>query len=154
MTQSTEQPEALRLADWLNQGGWPSYVPQEAAAELRRQHARIAELEAQIAAAQQAVQPVAWAAVYFAGPRMGKIYTTCDTEQQCNAYIAQVHQSNDSITLTAKPIYTHPTQQGMDAIAALQKVRDIAVSALLTGSLDRQDWIDDMDRIAAQVKQG
>ena len=49
---------------------------------------------------------------------------------------------------------THPTQQGMDAIAALQKVRDIAVSALLTGSLDRQDWIDDMDRIAAQAKQG
>lgn len=49
---------------------------------------------------------------------------------------------------------THPTQQGMDAIAALQKVRDIAVSALLTGSLDRQDWIDDMDRIAAQAKLG
>ena len=45
---STEQPKALRLADWLNQGGWPSYVPQEAAAELHRQHARIVELEAQL----------------------------------------------------------------------------------------------------------
>lgn len=34
------QPEALRLADWLDgTRGWPSYVPQEAAAELRRLHA-------------------------------------------------------------------------------------------------------------------
>ena len=73
----TQQPDVLRLADWLNQGGWPSYVPQEAAAELRRQHARIADLEAQLdaigaggveplrkpAAAQQAVQakvPEGW----------------------------------------------------------------------------------------------
>ena len=45
----TQQPDVLLLADWLNQGGWPSYVPQEAAAELRRQHARIVELEAQLA---------------------------------------------------------------------------------------------------------
>ncbi len=47
---TTQQPEALRLAAWLNQGGWPSYVPQEAAAELLRQHARIVELETQLAA--------------------------------------------------------------------------------------------------------
>lgn len=43
---STEQPEALRLANWLDTGGWPSYVPQESAAELRRLHARVQELEA------------------------------------------------------------------------------------------------------------
>lgn len=74
---TTQQPEALRLAERLDKGGWPSYVPQEAAAELRRLHAeyekhlqelrsyritvenreaRIAELEAQLAAAPQAVQ--------------------------------------------------------------------------------------------------
>ena len=34
-----QQPEALRLAERLDKGGWPSYVPQEAAAELRRLHA-------------------------------------------------------------------------------------------------------------------
>lgn len=67
------------------------------------------------AAAQQGVQPIAWAAVYFGGKRAGKIYTTLETEQQCLDYIAQVHRSDDSITLTAKPVYTHPTPQGLDA---------------------------------------
>lgn len=43
---TTQQPEALRLAAWLNQGGWPSYVPQEAASELLRLHARVQDLEA------------------------------------------------------------------------------------------------------------
>jgi hypothetical protein len=61
-----EQPEALRLADWLQNavatypqvsedepGGYCQEVDQvmdEAAAELRRQHARIAELEQQLSA--------------------------------------------------------------------------------------------------------
>ena len=44
---ANKKPEALRLAEWLEEGRWPSYVPQEAAAELRRQHARIAELKAE-----------------------------------------------------------------------------------------------------------
>lgn len=40
--------------------------------------------------------------------------------------------------------------------ASQARVRAIAVSALLTGSRDRQDWIDDMNRIEAiaQGKQG
>lgn len=29
-----QQPEAMRLAEWLATGVWPSYVPQEAAAAL------------------------------------------------------------------------------------------------------------------------
>lgn len=48
---TNKQPEALRLAEWLEEGWWPSYVPQEASAELRRQHERIVELEYQLAAA-------------------------------------------------------------------------------------------------------
>lgn len=44
---STGQTDALRLANWLDTGGWPSYVPQESAAELRRLQARVQELEAQ-----------------------------------------------------------------------------------------------------------
>ena len=48
-------PEALRLAAMLTAGEWPGSVTlvsyaRECVAELRRQHARIAELEAQIAA--------------------------------------------------------------------------------------------------------
>ena len=46
----TQQREALRLADEL--GMWhcpPSHILDKAAAELRRQHARIVELEAQLA---------------------------------------------------------------------------------------------------------
>lgn len=45
----TKQPEALRIAEWLEgiRGNtWPSYIPQEAAAELRRQHAEIETLRA------------------------------------------------------------------------------------------------------------
>lgn len=44
-----KQPEAIRIAEWLEgiRGNtWPSYIPQEAAAELRRQHAEIETLRA------------------------------------------------------------------------------------------------------------
>lgn len=35
----TTQPEALRLANWLDGNtNWPSFVPQDAATELRRLH--------------------------------------------------------------------------------------------------------------------
>ena len=45
----TKQLEAIRIAEWLEgiRGNtWPSYIPQEAAAELRRQHAEIETLRA------------------------------------------------------------------------------------------------------------
>jgi hypothetical protein len=48
---TTQHPEALRLADELDavpETGADPQTIQEAAAELRRQHARIAELEARI----------------------------------------------------------------------------------------------------------
>ena len=49
---STQQPEALRLADALEKSSLnPLLSPlMELATELRRQHARIAELEAQLSA--------------------------------------------------------------------------------------------------------
>ena len=52
MTQ-TQQPEALRLAEMLTADVWPGNVSivsyaQECAAELRRQHARITELDEQM----------------------------------------------------------------------------------------------------------
>ena len=47
------QPEALRLAEMLTANEWPGHVTlvsyaRECVAELRSQHARIAELEAQL----------------------------------------------------------------------------------------------------------
>ena len=51
---TTQQPEALRLADELDaefaQGRISNHTGRKAATELRRQHARIAELEAQLSA--------------------------------------------------------------------------------------------------------
>src|SRR5690606_9895963 len=49
-------------------------------------------------------EPVAWAAVHFGGRRDGKIYTTCETREQIEAYIQDVHRSSDSLTLRARPI--------------------------------------------------
>lgn len=45
-----QQPEALSLADWLDAVGNGGISTTKAAAELRRQHARITELEAQLKA--------------------------------------------------------------------------------------------------------
>lgn len=50
----TKQPDAIRIAEWLEgiRGNtWPSYIPQDAAAELRRQHAEIETLRASYDAA-------------------------------------------------------------------------------------------------------
>lgn len=120
-----------------------------------------AAFEAGQAAAQQAVQADACAQdVFNDGVSIGLFDIPKHTANAICSGINAVtgarvdwHDIGGRVHLKALPA-THPTQQGMDAIAALQKVRDIAVSALLTGSLDRQDWIDDMDRIAAQAKQG
>lgn len=54
MTDKT-QPEALRLAELLTADEWPGHMTlvsyaRECVAELRRQHARIAELEAELEA--------------------------------------------------------------------------------------------------------
>ena len=52
---TTRQPEALRLAEMLTANEWPGHVTlvsyaRECVAELRAQHARITELEAQLEA--------------------------------------------------------------------------------------------------------
>ena len=64
---TTQQPEALRLADMCKMGHSYDVDLFACSAELRRQHARIAELEAQLAAPQspeaapvQLPEPAAW----------------------------------------------------------------------------------------------
>lgn len=61
MTAQT-QPEALRLAAWLNEGAWHNITLGDvnaAGRELRRQHARIAELEAEKANLRDALSDIA-----------------------------------------------------------------------------------------------
>lgn len=55
--------------------------------------------------------PVAWGAFYFGGNRNGKLYSHCDTQAQIEAYIADRHQSDDSNTFRAAPLYTAPPQR-------------------------------------------
>ena len=47
---NTQKPDALRLADCLEGNATTPWTREEAATELRRQHARIVELEAQLSA--------------------------------------------------------------------------------------------------------
>lgn len=63
-----------------------------------------AAVAAPVASAPVAGQVVAWAAVPSRGKRAGRIYSTCDTREEIDAYIEQVHQSNDSLTLWARPL--------------------------------------------------
>lgn len=56
------------------------------------------------ASAPVAEEVVAWAAVPSRGKRAGRIYSTCDTRKEIDAYIDLVHQSNDSLTLTPRPL--------------------------------------------------
>lgn len=155
------QPDAQALAECLQKDVWQatplrlSKVVELSAETLIAQRDRITELEAQLAAAQQAVQAMPFddAAFQAAIDMLHSARVELDLLREALNVPVEPHQSLFERVLDAAKA-THPTQQGLDAIAALQKVRDIAVSALLTGSLDRQDWIDDMDRIAAQAKQG
>lgn len=59
---------------------------------------------AALASAPVAGEVVAWAAIPSRGTRAGRIYTTCDTRKEIDAYIELVHQSNDSLTLTPRPL--------------------------------------------------
>ncbi len=61
--------------------------------------------------AQTEQQPVAWGAFHFGGRRSGKLYTHCETEEQIERYIADLHRSNDSITLRKGPLYAAPIAQ-------------------------------------------
>lgn len=70
-----------------------------------------AMLEAQPAEQATGREVVAWGAFHFGGPRDGKLYSHMDTEDQIKAYIAQVHQSYDNITLRPAPLYTTPPAQ-------------------------------------------
>lgn len=71
------------------------------------------ETSARAALATQPLEqkPVAWGAVHFGGKRNGKLYNHCETEQQIDDYISQIHRSSDSITLSKAPLYLGPAHE-------------------------------------------
>lgn len=109
----------------------PSESAKASAENIERKLASIPAQEHATQLAGQATisaEPDAWAAVVFGGKRNGKIYSTCDTKPQCESYIGVVEQSNDSITLVARPVFLGAAhaQAQEDARDGLgQAVRDV-----------------------------
>lgn len=88
---------------------WRQYaLPGETTAEqvCERMNAEVTRrtVAAMRVSARVAGEVVAWAAVPSRGKRAGRIYSTCDTRKEIDAYIELVHQSNDSLTLTPRPL--------------------------------------------------
>ncbi|EKA49623.1 hypothetical protein PABE173_3802 [Pseudomonas aeruginosa ATCC 25324] len=78
--------------------------------------ARVAELESKLAELERQ-EPAGWLAYHFGGKWNGKIYGgPCDTKEEINRYIQQVHQSNDSVTLQGKPFYAAPVAQAQHSV--------------------------------------
>lgn len=175
MKDQTEIPEALRLVEWFEEGGGfqqgtkaPHKWVLQAEQELRRLHAeselhlqelrsyritvenreaRIAELEAQLAAAQQGVQPVAWLAEYVDQEGNSKWYVTTHKE---------LAAEND-MHGAPKPLYTHPTTQGLGA----QTIKHISALSELVRMPNAEHFADahnaavrHLRAIATQAKQG
>ncbi|MBP3980825.1 DUF551 domain-containing protein [Acidovorax sp. JG5] len=124
---TTEQPEALRLADELCEAiaeyPEPTALEAQAAAELRRQHARITELEAQLAQRFDAADMATAAAQGFregaasvsAGSEpvavVGSDFTLCWAGTGPIAPIVEKHGIK-----AGSPLYAHPSPtEGMGA---------------------------------------
>lgn len=108
-----EAREAVVVVGWLGGNGLHSEENEATGAPFPlmtvAQHERI--VAALTRPAQTEQQPVAWGAFHFGGCRNGKLYTHCETEEQIESYIADLHRSNDSITLRKGPLYTAPIAQ-------------------------------------------
>jgi hypothetical protein len=98
-TEITELREALKVAQAQIDSFCMDYRI-KCDAETKALQAKLSAIEAQ--------EPVAWGAFYFGGKNIGGLYSHCSTEESIRGYIADVHQSNDSITLRAGKLYAHP----------------------------------------------
>lgn len=79
-------------------------------------------------------EPVAWGAFYVGGRRRGRLHNHCDTEDQIKAYIADRHQSDDSNTFRAQPLYTSPPAPSVPP-AVRQAIASLAAVACEYASL-------------------
>jgi hypothetical protein len=109
---------ALESKYLANSGAWV----RERATSTEGLRSVIAEMEEQ--------QPVAWGAFYFGGKNNGNLYVHCKTKAEIDDYIGLVHQSSDSITLRAAPLYLHPQPKADQRITALESALRQAREAL------------------------
>lgn len=106
------------------------------------------QLDAALASAPVAGEVVGWAAVPSRGKRAGRIYCTCDTREQIDAYIEQVHQSNDSLTLWARPVSFADAAPQASAESTHKPVMSVAEFCAEAGRLGLT-----ADTLAAQLSQ-
>jgi hypothetical protein len=106
---STEQPEALRLAECLERDtemNWPDYDNQvNSAAELRRLHARVQELEAQIAHMADLVELVDYATKKLEASQAQRV--PLSDEEIFNIYCqsdSELNTTTTNLTLFARAI--------------------------------------------------
>ncbi|AHN74712.1 hypothetical protein DA70_09780 [Pandoraea pnomenusa] len=94
--------------------------------------AAIRELKGVRAAdAQQVVgEPFAWVTLNFA---TGKPYSVHETEAEADAYIQQVHQSSDSVTLTKRAALTSPAKVPDAVMRALDRMSTPLHDSRLSG---------------------
>ena len=114
--------------------------------------ARVAELEAQLAAAPQAGQPVAWLTEYVDREGNSKWYVSTHKD---------LATENDK-DAKPKPLYTHPTTQGLEHDAARYRWLRATTNTVTNSDGKRIDvrnqpevWDKAIDAaLAAQAKQG
>ena len=134
---TTQQPEALRLAEILDK--YALNPLREVAAELRRQHARVAELEAQLEAiGAGGVEP------------LRKPPATASCDDTMHAVLSCPHTiTHESITLRF-----NPRQEGYNALAQLHnRLRDYDAAAKAR-ELELLAVIEDLERLIPLINQG
>ena len=169
---NTQQPEALRLARKFEEVGFmgdhrfaQDHWCRQAAAELRRQHARIEELEAELAALKAAPAKVTVEQVVEL--EVDDLIDRLLNAQQDLNLAANVHMDQsiasastllDEVEIALRTLAaTHPTQQGLDA----QTIKHISALSELVRMPNAEHFADAHNAavrhlrvIAAQAKQG
>ena len=147
---STQQPEALRIADLLEKYSLNSLLSplMELAVELRRQHARIAELEAQLSAI----------GAGGVGPLRKQAAPAALAEQEENQgqYLFDaVLNCPHSITHDAITLHFSPKQkEGHNALAQLRHRLAAADAAAKAREMELLAVIEDLERLILLINQG
>ena len=151
---SKQQPDALRLAAMLTADEWPGSVTlvsyaRECVAELRRQHARITDLEAQLEAI---------GAGGVSGPLIGQPQAMPDlsqlTERGAKAW-AGVDAQGLREGFTAADMATVSAQGFRDGVASVsagsESMASYAIRLLVAAALITQAKADEALRLAAEL---
>ena len=152
---STEQPEALRLARKFEEVGFmgdhrfaKDHWCRQAAAELRSQHARIAELEAQLSAiGAGGVEPLRKQAAPAA---------LAEQEENQGQYLFDaVLNCPHSITHDAITLHFSPKQKaGHNALAQLRHRLAAADAAAKAREMELLAVIEDLERLIPLINRG